>query len=153
MYRRTTFQLDDIDEALQFLIAAGQIGRQNITSLEFSWSSRIDLEHQWSNTPPSEELLPSMPSFHVEECVKLLEQCQNLKIMQLRFDGDIVGTMSSNDYRANEGLNRPRCVHGLENLDILDMSCEPLDHAYFAEWLKEAMLLPKPSVAFVPSHV
>merc|ERR1711939_1302572 len=41
-YRRTVFHLDDMDDLIRLLIAVGDIGRDNIESLELAWQSRAD---------------------------------------------------------------------------------------------------------------
>jgi len=46
VYRSTVFQLDDMDDLIKLLIAVGQIGRDNIESLELVWESRTDSERK-----------------------------------------------------------------------------------------------------------
>ncbi|KAK5093558.1 hypothetical protein LTS08_008882 [Lithohypha guttulata] len=141
-YQKTMFRLDDIDEAIQVLIAAGQVGRQNITALEFSWSSRSDLERQASNAPADREFVPALVTLHAEECSILLEQCRNLKHLRLQFDEDLVDAFLPEVYEANEGLRRLQHIRGLQKLDIIDAAGEPLKRTQFVQWLRELTSAP-----------
>ncbi len=56
-YRRTTFILDDLDDVIKLLIAIGQVGRDNIESLQFPWESRADMELTRESVPGSDDPL------------------------------------------------------------------------------------------------
>ena len=50
-YQRTVFHMDDMDDFVKLLIAVGDIGRDNIESVELAWQSRTDSECQWTEVP------------------------------------------------------------------------------------------------------
>lgn len=145
LYRRTAFRLDDIDEVVQLLIAAGDIGRRNIESLEFAWSSKSDLEYQRTKVPEGEEYLTTMPVLHVDTCVQLLQQCYCLKRLCLLFDSDLVEELSPAAFGLNTGLQQLRSIRGLQQLEILDLGLDLLGQSTFVTWLQKDMLSPSPN--------
>jgi len=141
-YRRTVFHLDDMDDLIRLLIAVGDIGRDNIESLELAWQSRTDFECQWDEDPVASEHSLTLPAFHVGKCVKLLKQCKRLRFLRLYFERDLVQHMSPNVYESDPGICELRSIHGIERVEIWDLGYEPLKKCGFVEWLKEAIEWP-----------
>ena len=140
-FRKTEFCLGDIDEVIQFLIAAGTIGRHNIRALEFSWVSESDRNHQWKNAPAKDDFYPTLPSLHVEECMRLLRQCHGLNSLCLRFDNVSITDLSAKVLRENSGLRLLCCLHKLKNLKIVGTEGDLLEQVWFAEWLQEQLVI------------
>lgn len=138
-YRKTRFQLRDIDEVTQFLIAVGSIGRQNLRSLEFAWTSRTDCDIQWSKAPPGGDFTAQLPSLHVEECTKLLKECHNLNFLCLKFDSIIIADTSPEMLKDDPGLRQLCSVRSLPAVEIVDLAGDPLGPAWFVEWLSAAL--------------
>jgi len=138
-YRRTLFHLDDMDDLIKLLIAVGDIGRDNIESLEFAWQSRTDSECQWAEAPVPNEYSLTLPALHVTKCVQLLKQCKSLRFLRLYFESELILGMSPNDYKADPGICGLCSVQGIKRVEIWNLGYEPLEQCGFVEWLKEAM--------------
>lgn len=145
LYRKTAFHLDDIDEVIQLLIAVGDIGRQNIESLEFAWNSGSDFEYQRTEVSTSGGYQATMPILHVNTCVQLLHQCHRLRALCLLFDSEVIETVPLSALRHDIGLQQLCSVRGLHQLQVLDLCFEPLKQSPFTTWLQEAMLSPRRS--------
>lgn len=137
VYRTTAFHFDDMDDLVKFLIAVGDIGRNNIEVLELAWQSRTDSEFQWTEKAPDEYSL-TLPTLHVTKCTQLLKQCKRLRSLRLYFESDLILGMSPATYEADPGICELRDVR-IENVEIWDLGHEPLEQCGFVEWLKEAM--------------
>jgi len=138
-YRRTVFHFDDMDDLIKLLIAVGDIGRDNIESLELSWQSRTDTEFQWTEAPVRNEHSLTLPTLHVTKCVQLLKQCKRLRFLRLYFESDLILGMSPTACKADPGICELRSVRGIETIEICDFGCKPLEQCGFVKWLKEAM--------------
>ncbi|KAK1140901.1 hypothetical protein N8T08_009774 [Aspergillus melleus] len=64
IYRSTKFRLGDMDDFIKLAISVGEIGRQNIESLEFLWQSRSDMEATTDNEPDIEDPYSKLPTLH-----------------------------------------------------------------------------------------
>jgi hypothetical protein len=142
-YRRTVFHLDDIDDVIKLLIAIGDIGRDNIKSLELAWQSRSDFECQWAEPQvPSEHSL-TLPTLHARKCVQLLNQCKNLGSLRLYFESDMVLGMSLDAYTSDPSIRELRSLQRIERVDFWDLGYEPLEQCDFVKWLREAIESPR----------
>jgi hypothetical protein len=142
-YRRTVFNLDDIDDLIKLLIAIGDIGRDNIESLELAWQSRSDSECQWAEAADPNEHSLTLPTLHVATCVQLLKQCKSLSFLRLYFESDLVLGMSPDVYKAHPGIYELCSLRGIERVEFWDLGHEPLEQCDFVKWLKEAMESPE----------
>ncbi|KAK0118483.1 hypothetical protein ONS96_011580 [Cadophora gregata f. sp. sojae] len=142
-YRRTVFHLDDMDDLIRLLIAVGDIGRDNIASLELAWQSKTDFEGQWDKDPVAGKHSLTLPSFHVGKCVRLLKQCKRLRTLRLYFERDLIEDMSPNVYKSDPGLCDLSSVYGIDKVEIWDLGNESLKESGFVEWLKEGIELPE----------
>lgn len=79
-YRGGRFQCRSVEDLLQFLIAMGDFGRNNVEHIEVQWESRIDSSIEVTHG------VDHLPQTHVETCLKLLERCKRLKRMTVQFD-------------------------------------------------------------------
>ena len=138
-YRRTIFQLDDMDDLIKLLIAVGKIGRDNIESLELTWESRSDSECKWAEAPDSEEPSSMLPTLHVVRCVQLLKQCRRLASLRLDFERDLIINMSPNAYKADPGIHELSSVRGIQRVEIRGLDHESPDQHGLAKWLQEKM--------------
>lgn len=138
-YRRTVFHLDDMDDLIKLLIAVGDIGRDNIESLELAWQSRTDFECQWAEAPVPNEHSLTLPTLHVAKCVQLLKQCKSLRFLRLYFESDLILGMSPDAYKADPGICELCSVRGIERVEIWDLGYELLEQCGFVKWLKEAI--------------
>ncbi|TGO45830.1 hypothetical protein BCON_0362g00070 [Botryotinia convoluta] len=138
-YRRTVFHVDDMDDLVKFLISIGEIGRDNIKSLELAWQSRSDFERQWAEAPDPNENSLTLPTLHAAKCVQLLKQCKSLSFLRLCFEKDLILGMSSLAYKTDLGICELSSVRGIERVEICDLGYEPLEQCGFVKWLKEAM--------------
>ncbi|KAJ5931194.1 hypothetical protein N7516_005683 [Penicillium verrucosum] len=69
VYRTIGFRWDDIDSFIKFAISIGEIGRNNVESLELFWLSSSDSEFR----PSPEDIDLRLPALHVLRCVQLLK--------------------------------------------------------------------------------
>ena len=136
-YRRTAFRLGDMDDLIKLFIAVGQIGRDNIESLEVPWESRSGLECKWDEAPDFEDHFLTLPTLHVIKCVKLLRQCKRLRFLRLYFENELMLNMSPNAFKVDPGIKGLCSIRGIERVEIWSMGYQPLEQCYLARWLKE----------------
>ncbi|KAK3296335.1 uncharacterized protein B0H64DRAFT_374433 [Chaetomium fimeti] len=135
-YRRTTFIWDDLDDVIKFLVAIGQVGRDNIESLQFPWESRTDMEFTWEGFLDSE--LPwRLPVLHASECVQLLRRCKRLKHLRLCFEEDLILSMQPDAFMADSGIGELCSIQGITQLEIWDLGNSSLEHCRIAKLLRE----------------
>lgn len=134
-YRRTLFQLDDMDDLIKLLVAVGKISRDNIESLELIWESRADCELKWNE---KSDLLPTL---HAARCVQLLKQCKRLHSLRLYLESELILNIPSNDLKTDPGI-RELCSLSISRVQICDLGHEPIDHHGLAKWLKAEMESP-----------
>lgn len=142
-YRRTVFQLDDMDDLIKLLIAVGNVGRENIESLELAWDSRTDSECKWEEAPDSEELYLKLPTLHVVKCVQLLNQCKRLASLRLYFERDLILNIPSDVYESDPGIHGLRSIRGIRNVEFWGLDHEPLQQYGLVKYLKEEMESPR----------
>lgn len=138
-YRRTTFILDDLDDAIKLLVAIGQVGRENIESLGFPWESRTDLEFMWkAGFPPGSGEAPlGLPVLHASRCVQLLRQCKRLKHLRLSFEEELVVNMKPDHFMADPGVKELSSLQGITRLEVWDLGDSSLEHCRIAKLLRE----------------
>ena len=117
-YRKTVFQFDDMDDLIKFLIAIGNIGRDNLETLELAWQSRSDLEYHWTEDPVPDEHSLTLPVLHAARCVQLLRQCKSLRFMRLYFERDLILDISPISYKADPGIVELSSIRGIERVEI-----------------------------------
>ncbi len=142
-YRSTAFHLPDMDDLIKLLLAVGELGRNNIESLEFAWESRADCEWGWEMSPASEDIVTALPTLHVAKCIQLLKQCKRLRLFRLYFESDLITNVSLDTFQADPGIRELCSVRGIERVEIQDLGYEPLEKDGAAKWLKEKLESPK----------
>ncbi len=138
-YRRTTFVLDDLDDVIKLLIAIGQVGRNNIESLQFPWESRADMEFTREGSLDSDESPWRSPVLHSFRCVRLLRQCKRLKHLRLCFEEELVLSMQPDEFMADLGIKELCSIQGITRLEIWDLGNSTLEHCRIAKFLREKM--------------
>ena len=103
-YRNTNFKLDDMDDLIRLLIAVGQIGRDNITSLQFPWTSRTEMAHRWEVSPNAGDNDTRLPNLHVPSCIELLRLCKRLDMLRICLEGDVIEENSETQFVTDTGL-------------------------------------------------
>lgn len=136
-YRRTTFILDDLDDVIKLLVAIGQVGRDNIESLQFPWESRTDMECTWKGLPDSDESPWRLPILHTSRCVQLLRQCKRLKHLRLCFEEELILSLQPDEFMADPGIKELCSIQGITRLEIWDLGDSSLEHCQTAELLRE----------------
>lgn len=142
-YRRTVFQLEDMDDLIQLLIAAGTIGRDNIESLELTWESRADSELKWDEALNSDAPLLSLPTLHAAKCVQLLRQCKRLEFLRLYIENDLINNISSDAYETDPGICELRSLRGIKRVQIWDLGYQSIEQCDQAKRLREEMESPR----------
>lgn len=108
-YRQTTFHLTSMDHLIKFLIAVGQIGRDNIESLRFPWKSYVE-----GNTDARLRL----PTRHAKLCVQLLKQCKRLKRLRIDFYIGVLWIQKPNNFQKDAGIRELCSLGGIEALEL-----------------------------------
>lgn len=143
-YKRTLFQLDDMDDFIKFAILIGEMGRHNIESLQFSWLSRSESELSSRKIQGPGDVCPTLPALHVTRCVQLLKQCKRLKSLRLIFDDHHLSTMSIGDFKAHHGIRELCTIQPLETVEVCGFDYQHLEHlSVSARWLKGEIQLSK----------
>ena len=138
-YRFTTFQSDDSTELLRFLVVIGQIGRDNIQSLDFTWASNIDIQQGWDLYPAIEDPASMLPSLHIIRCVRLLGQCRKLRFLRIRFEEDLISTIRSEVFKADPGIRALCSIRKIRTVEICGAAEETLDDYSLAKWLRSEL--------------
>ena len=138
-YRRTRFNLIDMDDLVRFLLAVGKLGRDNIESLELAWESRADCEWRWETSPASQDIEYALPSLHAARCVQLLQQCKRLRHLRLCFESDLITNVSLDTFQADPGIRALCSVRGIKEVEIQDLSFKPLESYKVIKWLKKQL--------------
>jgi len=136
-YRRTVFQLDDMDDLIKLLMVVGKVGRENIESLELAWESRADAECKWEETPDSEDPYLRLPTLHVVKCVQLLKQCKRLTSLRLYFDRDLILEICPDIYETDPGIRGLCSIRGIKRVEIWGLDHEPLEQYGLVKYLKK----------------
>ena len=138
-YRVTSLRIDDINELIYVLIAIGNIGRQNIETIEVTWESNAE----WQQAPNSDDLSLTLPRLHVATCVQLLKQCSRLRCLRVLFENEIINDLLPSTFRNDPSLRELSSVRGLQCLDLCDLLRAPLKNLPLVLWLKEEMESPR----------
>ncbi|KAH7016439.1 uncharacterized protein B0I36DRAFT_254373 [Microdochium trichocladiopsis] len=140
-YRRTTFCLHNLESAIKFLIAAGQIGRENIETLHLVWESILEPTNNWviSSDQGLEQLPRRLPSRSTSTCIQLLKQCKRLRHLSLQFDSDLIQEIGFDAFKDDAGTQCLCTLQGLKRVEIQEFGTTPLEHSSLAKWLKEQM--------------
>lgn len=135
-YRMIGFHWDDIDSFIKFAISIGEIGRNNVESLELFWLSSSDSEFR----PSPEDIDLRLPALHVLRCVQLLKQFKRLRHLRLVFDDDLLSTTPCEIFKSDSGIRELSSIQGIQLVEIWDFDKEPLDRKLdCAKWLKEEL--------------
>ncbi|KAM5349320.1 hypothetical protein ACJ41O_005825 [Fusarium nematophilum] len=138
-YRNTTFCLDDMDDVVKVLIAVGHIGRSNITSLQFPWESKNEIECRLQLSPHADDSGPILPSLHALRCVQLLKACRKLAVLRICLDQDIFENTSAHKFIADPGIAGLCTLRGIRTLEVVDYSYESLEEHPTVKQLHEEM--------------
>ncbi|KAL8853767.1 MAG: hypothetical protein Q9221_001410 [Calogaya cf. arnoldii] len=160
-YHTTSFELEDIDEVIQVLLAIGQIGRENIESLAFGWQSNCENDFTWDEAPGRirqkdtnitnnnfegvewDDPLLTLPVVHVETCLQLLRQCGRLTDLRLRLERELFDFVNPDAFKTNVGIQGLSSLRGIRRLDIQSLEHESLSHEEgIVRWLKEQLESP-----------
>jgi hypothetical protein len=125
-YRKTNFKLDDMDEAVRLLIAVGSIGRDNITSLQFPWMSRVEIAHRWEVCPDAGDNDTRLPCLQVPSCIGLLRSCKRLAVLRICIEKDVIEDSSETQFITDPGLTALATL-GVRSFEILDSTEESLE--------------------------
>ena len=140
-YRSRTFRSDDSSNLLKFLVAIGQIGRDNIQSLDFAWASNIDIQQGWELYPAIEDPALMLPSLHIIRCVRLLGQCKKLRFLRIRFEEDLISTIRPALFKADPGIRALCSIRKIRTVEICGAAEETLDDYPLAKWLRSELQL------------
>ncbi|RSL61703.1 hypothetical protein CEP54_006046 [Fusarium duplospermum] len=138
-YRNTTFCLDDLDDAVKVLVAVGQIGRDNMTSLQFPWESKNEIQSTLEQSPHSSDVPLELPSLHVSRCIQLLKRCKRLEILRICLDQDIFKHVSTSKFLTDPGIEGLCGLRHLRRLEVVDLSDETLEEHPAVKQLYEKM--------------
>ncbi|KAH7009219.1 uncharacterized protein B0I36DRAFT_437046 [Microdochium trichocladiopsis] len=143
-FRLITFCFDSLKRATMFLMAAGQIGRENIETLHSVWESSSEPTNNWAIS--SDLGLVQLPMWSI--CIQLLKQCKRLRHLSLQFDSDLIQKRGFESFKNNAGIQDLCTLQGLKRVDIQGSERDPLGHSslaeptsleHLAEWLKKQM--------------
>lgn len=135
-YRMIGFRWDDIDSFIKFAISIGEIGRNNVESLELFWLSSTDSEFR----PSPEDIDLRLPALHVLRCVQLLKQFKRLRHLRLIFDDDLLSTTPCEIFKSDLGIRELSSIQGIQLVEIWGFDKEHLDRKLAcAKWLKEEL--------------
>lgn len=138
-YRSTTFCLDDLDDAVKVLVGVGQIGRDNMTSLQFPWESKNEIQSILEMSPHSGDVPLELPLLHVSRCVQLLKECKRLELLRICLDDDIFDHVSASKFLADPGIEGLCSLRHLGTLEVVDPRDETLEEHPTVKQLHEKM--------------
>lgn len=138
-YRSTIFCLDDLDDAVKVLVAVGRIGRDNITSLQFPWESKNEIQSTLEESPHSSDVPLKLPSFHASRCIQLLKECKRLGLLRICLDQDIFEHVSTSTFLADPGIAGLCSLRHLRMLEVVDPRDETLEEHPAVKQLHEEM--------------
>lgn len=139
-YRRTTFHLNDMDDVIKLLIAVGQTGRDNITSLRFLWESRNDIECRWEEFPDADDNHLRLPALRVKRFIQLLKCCKKLKHLTIHFAEEVLENVPEHIFKADAGIQGLCALQGIETLEVLDVVDESVEQHPLIKWLRRETL-------------
>ncbi|KAL8662086.1 MAG: hypothetical protein Q9168_008309 [Polycauliona sp. 1 TL-2023] len=156
VYRNTSFEQEDVDGVVNFLLGIGHIGRENIESLAFGWESPSEIDTTWDKAPDKIRLedinqpadgffdpLLQLPVAHVATCLQLLKECNRLTSLRLRFEQELINLINPSAFKANEGIRGLASLRGLKKVEFQSLGSEPLDHEVeILRWLKQHLESP-----------
>ncbi|KAK0648695.1 hypothetical protein B0T16DRAFT_456153 [Cercophora newfieldiana] len=137
-YCRTTFRLYNLDSAIKFLVAVGQIGRENIETLDLYWESTSEPAYNW-DTDAIERPPGKLPADTASTCIQLLQQCKRLRHLTLHFDGDLIQEIGFDAFRSDAGVEGLCSLQGLKMVDVQELGVKPLE-SDFSKWLEGQMV-------------
>ena len=120
-YRKTSIYLDNMDDFIRFAVAIGEVGRENVESLSFTWESPSDTECL------TESGGIRLPKLHSVRCVQLLRGFARLKHLCLYFEDDLLSTLILTDFEVDQGICGLRSLSQVDTIEILNQSGEPAD--------------------------
>ncbi|PLB46082.1 hypothetical protein P170DRAFT_390553, partial [Aspergillus steynii IBT 23096] len=118
VHRRTMFRLGDMDDFIKLAITVGEVGRENIESLEFAWQSRSDIEATVENEPDIEDPYGKPPTLHAVRCVQLLRQLKRLRFLRLIFPDDLVSNKTDDEIKLNPGIQGLFSIRGIQTVEV-----------------------------------
>lgn len=117
-YRKTSIHLNNMDDFIRFAVAIGEVGRENVENISFTWESPSD------TASDEEENLATglgdirLPKLHSVRCVQLFRCLTRLKCLRLHFDNGFLSNLSLTDFKADQGI----CgLPSLRNIDRIDL--------------------------------
>ncbi|KAL9611963.1 MAG: hypothetical protein Q9167_003403 [Letrouitia subvulpina] len=142
-YRRTVFHLDNVDDLIKLLVAAGRIGRNNIESLELMWESKADIELKWDEDSDFGDQSWTLPILHAVKCAQLLKQCKRLKNLRFYVENDLITNMPVDAFQNDPGIRELCSVRPIKTVQIWNLEYEPIEQCRLAEWLKKQIESPE----------
>lgn len=105
VFRQERFSPDDVDDAVRFLIAIGDTGRNSIESIDIPWKSPADSEFfRWRRKPEPADIPLALPILHAERLVQLLRSCKRLRRISLRFEPDDLNAITIGEFFSDPGI-------------------------------------------------
>lgn len=138
-YRKTSIHLGNMDDFIRFAIVIGEVGRENIESISFTWESPSDTasDEEENYTMGFGDI--ALPKLHSVRCVQLLRCFTRLKYLRLYFENDLLSTLSLTDFETDQGICRLPLLDHIERIDILNQFGESADQHQGVKWVKEAI--------------
>lgn len=136
-YRKTKLILDDMDDLIRLLVAIGQVGRDNVASLQFSWTSRSETALRWEERPDADDNDTKLPTLHVSSCVQLLQSCKRLHRLTVCIEHDVMERTSEMLFIADPGLAALFALRPVGKLEVVDETDESLEQHRLIELLRQ----------------
>jgi hypothetical protein len=125
-YQHTRFILDDMDDLMKLLVAVGEVGRDNIVSLELSWTSRSETASRLQEESNAGSDEASLPAMYASSCVELLHSCRRLRSVKVRIERDALGGKQEPLWTTDSGLNHLVTLDQTQTIELVDADDEPL---------------------------
>lgn len=140
-YRYTEFRLDNLESAIKFLVAAGQIGRENMQTLHLTWESVLEPTNNWVLSPDRrlEQLPRKLPSWSASTFLQLLKQCEQLRYLSLQFDSDLIQEIGFDAFKDDANMQGLCTLRDLRRVDIQQFGTVNSECSSLAEWFREQM--------------
>lgn len=125
-YQSTRFVLDDMDDLMRLLVAVGEVGRDNIVSLELTWTSRSETACRLEEGSDAGDDGAGLPALYTPSCVELLRSCGRLRSVKVRIERDALGETQEPLWTADSGLNDLLTLEPTRTVELVDADYEPL---------------------------
>ncbi|KAL4802475.1 hypothetical protein BDV18DRAFT_146794 [Aspergillus unguis] len=142
-YRKASIYLDDMDNFIRFAVSIGEVGRENVEDIGFTWESPSDTECGEEENLTAESGGIRLPTLHSMRCVQLLRGFVRLKRLRLYFEDDLLSALTVADFKADQGICGLRSLRKIHEIEFLNQSGEPVDQYQSIRWIKGEIDLAK----------